>query len=548
MTFRHDEIRDYKENIRLDYGYAMTIASAQGLTVDRAFLLVDDRPARETIYPAATRHREGLDIYVNRSPLAFDIADRRPEDQTDMPVTDSDVRVYLAERWSRSQPKEAALDYVSEGAWRDPREGARAGIGSSASRPAGTIHDGLGDRQKEAAEARAAANDNAIVRITREIRHAVNGWRHGAAVDAFAAERTEVLAAWDELRERTRDEPNAVALSPAFRETLDRHGALLKQAASFRARPQTFDRLLAERAGIGEGEIEELREQHARAGKYLRSVAGKTAHASRQDAKREEAGVVQAIAAETAAPAPEPPVEPQPPLRPAEAVAPDQERDTTPDWRVLYKELQRDWNDLVARAEEPDLPLPLMGGYDALVPRVRALAAHPEISARPRNALEGLLEFHEDQTAAREITEAYLESAERHVNVYKALEREAEDRGIPITDQADYPKWREAAEVLAATGESILSSEERYGPYLDAITIGKARARLTVEQLRNRLHEVTVEAREPRPYRPESGPKQREGFAHILDDPEKLRELRAKARERDRKLGRHHRRSRGLSI
>ena len=78
--------------------------------------------------------------------------------------------------------------------------------------------------------------------------------------------------------------------------------------------------------------------------------------------------------------------------------------------------------------------------------------------------------------------------------------------------------------------------------------IGKARARLTVEQLRNRLHEVAGEAQEPRPYRPESDPKQREGFAHILDDPEKLRELRAKARERDRKLGRHHRRSRGLSI
>ena len=81
VTFRHDEIRDWHDNIRLDYGYAMTIASAQGLTVDRSFLLVDDRPARETIYPAATRHREGIDVYVNRSPLAFDIADRRPEDQ-----------------------------------------------------------------------------------------------------------------------------------------------------------------------------------------------------------------------------------------------------------------------------------------------------------------------------------------------------------------------------------------------------------------------------------------------------------------------------------
>ena len=60
VTFRHDEIRDYKDNIRLDYGYALTIASAQGLTVDRAFLLADARPARETIYPAATRHREAL--------------------------------------------------------------------------------------------------------------------------------------------------------------------------------------------------------------------------------------------------------------------------------------------------------------------------------------------------------------------------------------------------------------------------------------------------------------------------------------------------------
>ena len=135
VTFRHDEIRDYKDNIRIDYGYAMTIASAQGLTVDRAFLLVDDRPARETIYPAATRHREGIDIYVNRSPLAFDIADRRPEDQADMPVTDSDVRAYLAERWSRSQPKEAALDYIADGEWRDPREERRHGPGGTGGLP-----------------------------------------------------------------------------------------------------------------------------------------------------------------------------------------------------------------------------------------------------------------------------------------------------------------------------------------------------------------------------------------------------------------------------
>ncbi|MCY4550025.1 MAG: relaxase domain-containing protein, partial [Defluviicoccus sp.] len=208
VAFRHDEIRDWHDNIRLDYGYAMTVASAQGLTVDRAFLLVDDRPARETIYPAATRHREGLDIYVNRSSLVFDITEHRPEDRADMPVTDSDVRAYLAERWSRSQPKEAALDYVSDGAWRDAREEMpRRGPGARKA-------------HRDAAEAPEAANDNALIRIAHEIRHAVNGWRHGAAVDAFAAERGEVLAAWDELRARAREEGDAVALSPVFRETL----------------------------------------------------------------------------------------------------------------------------------------------------------------------------------------------------------------------------------------------------------------------------------------------------------------------------------------
>ena len=98
VVFRHDEIRDWHDNIRLDYGYALTITSAQGLTVDRAFLLIDDRPARETIYPAATRHREGLDIYVNRAPLVLAITERLQEDQADRPIMDTDIRAHLADR------------------------------------------------------------------------------------------------------------------------------------------------------------------------------------------------------------------------------------------------------------------------------------------------------------------------------------------------------------------------------------------------------------------------------------------------------------------
>ena len=192
-------------------------------------------------------------------------------------------------------------------------------------------------------------------------------WRHGAAIDAFAVERAEVLAAWDELRERTRDQGDAVALSPAFRETLDRHGALMKQARIFRARPQVFERLLAERVGLGEREIEELREQHSRAGRHLRSVKARASHAARQDALHEEPGIVEAIAAETAVPAAERAPDGLAPSRTAEETASGPDRDARPDWRTLYRELKRDWNDLVARSQDPDLPLLLIEGYDALI-------------------------------------------------------------------------------------------------------------------------------------------------------------------------------------
>ena len=201
-AFRHDEIRDWYGNIRLDHGYALTITSAQGLTVDRTFLLADARPARETIYPAATRHREGLDIYVNRAPLALDIADRRADNDREVAVTDTEIRAYLAERWSRSQPKEAALDYMAEGVWEN--RGRMSGR---------TEADPPAKPGKRGGPGRAAANDNTLARIARDIRRTAFGWRHAQTVASFVDGRRQVLAAYDDLRERTRIEGDAVALS-----------------------------------------------------------------------------------------------------------------------------------------------------------------------------------------------------------------------------------------------------------------------------------------------------------------------------------------------
>ena len=496
VAFRHDEIRDWHDNIRLDYGYAMTIASAQGLTVDRAFLLVDDRPARETIYPAATRHREALDIYVNRSPLAFDIAERRPEDRADMPVTDSDVRAYLAERWSRSQPKEAALDYVSEGAWRDAREEVprhRRAADQARQGPAGTG---------------AAANDNALVRISQEIRHAVNGWRHGAAVDAFAVERTEVLAAWDELRERTRQEGDAVALSPAFRETLDRNGALMKQAASFRARPRVFERLLSERAGIGEGELRELGDVHARAGSYLRSVTARATRRARQQAQEESEGAVEAASlvppdyldsippptdedhaeerAEAAWQAREPGRDQG--VGAAEAAARDARagaagRETAPVppaaeaparsetpmdlSQAAYRRLRRHWRAHLRRAESEGVHRFDRDGAEALVERIAAFAGREGLAAEPRAQFEEIVGQYRAHIAARDRVRDHLRDVDRHWLRYRSITERARQRDVPRRELRSWRIWLDRNERLLRAGRAILHNRATYGPHLD---------------------------------------------------------------------------------
>ena len=132
--------------------------------MDRTFLLADDRPARETIYPAATRHREAIDVYVNRAPLALDVADRRADSDRDAPVTDGEIRAHLAERWSRARPKEAALDYLADGAREELAEGVRER--EHAARPG--LQRGASDPHME--EPRTAANDNALTRIARDVR------------------------------------------------------------------------------------------------------------------------------------------------------------------------------------------------------------------------------------------------------------------------------------------------------------------------------------------------------------------------------------------
>jgi Ti-type conjugative transfer relaxase TraA len=57
------KIQDYRD---IEHGYAATIHKAQGITVDRAYVLASKYFDRHTTYVAMSRHREGADLYYAR--------------------------------------------------------------------------------------------------------------------------------------------------------------------------------------------------------------------------------------------------------------------------------------------------------------------------------------------------------------------------------------------------------------------------------------------------------------------------------------------------
>ena len=467
VRFRHDEIRDWYGNIRLDHGYALTITSAQGLTVDRTFLLADARPSRETIYPAATRHREALDIYVNRAPLALDIADRRADNDDhkakEAAVTDSEIREYLAERWSRSQPKEAALDYMVDGIWQDRRENIR-------SESHGDVRgESPGESRGGAADNPAAANDNALARIARSVRRTAFGWRHTQAVASFADGRREVLAAYEGFRERTRIEGDAVALGEAYRETLTRHAALLKQAEAFRARPDDFASLLAEHDGIGRGDLDAFEDLHTRARRHRRAATMRHVHLRSQSEATGRSRVKREAEQQGL----------EPEMRQAAQPIQDgavEEPSTPTKAQVVwdaYSALRREWSGHLAAAERAGIHAIYVNGCEQLRARMEALAENPALEDRPRRSLGNVLAQLDEATETRREVEDYLAQVKDRLEHRKhVLETVAMDLNKPVTGLTGYGRWRAEIDRLTETGRRIMDDRDTYSPHLNGIPLG----------------------------------------------------------------------------
>ena len=326
---------------------------------------------------------------------------------------------------------------------------------------------------------------------------------------------------------------------------------MLKQAETFRARPDVFASLLAERGGISRKDLDAFEDLHARARRHRRAATMRHVHRTRKEAEQDvqqpkpesRQGELSLEGSRAEAPrpvdtvmrdttgmqspdrdAPEarlidsvPPVEAEdypwalaaaaqedvPPPDQYAATEPNDGAITTPntampltdsepakpDWLSPYEALQRDWNELIDRVQQTGEPLFYAKGYADMIPRIQALAENGQIPAETRAPMIEALENHQRDLSSCRYVEDYLDAAERHMDTHASLQRVADGLGVPIIQISDHLGWRQEADRLRAAAETILADGERYGVHLDNMETGRARVEGKLSRLRQVIRE-----------------------------------------------------------
>lgn len=118
-TFRPSDLADEHGRARLGHAYASTIYGSQGLTTDRAFVLLDPSMNRHDIYVAASRARVETKLFLNSQGCDAHIKLELPLSERRGAVIDQEKRMaWFAARLARVQVKSCTLDPTLEFAGR----------------------------------------------------------------------------------------------------------------------------------------------------------------------------------------------------------------------------------------------------------------------------------------------------------------------------------------------------------------------------------------------------------------------------------------------
>ena len=197
-------------------------------------------------------------------------------------------------------------------------------------------------------------------------------------------------------------------------------------------------------------------------------------------------------------------------------------------------ELKRDWNRQVERAAEEGVHVIYTDGYDHLHKELDRVSKNMLLDRGVESEISAVLAHIGKVVSNRNYFDDCREYMADRLDRREVLEAAAAERGVAVPNYEDYDTWRDLTDFAVGRCEELMDDPGNYGIHLDYIahaqeSLGSALARVrdVLEDDDRHLAATLAGQREGEDIR-----MREERVARLLDDPEKLRELRQQRAER----------------
>ena len=210
------------------------------------------------------------------------------------------------------------------------------------------------------------------------------------------------------------------------------------------------------------------------------------------------------------------------------------------------EELKRDWNRQVDRAAEEGVHVIYTDGYDRLHKELDTIAGDMLLDRGVKSEISAVLAQLGKAMSNRNYFDNWPKLMAGQMDRREALEAEAAKRGVAVPNHEDYDTWRNVTDFAVGRCEGLMDDPGRYAIHLDYIALREESLGSALSRVREVLEDDDrhLAATLAGQHAGESLQMRDERVARLLDDPEKLRELRQqraerKAEKQQQSKGRH---------
>ena len=214
-----------------------------------------------------------------------------------------------------------------------------------------------------------------------------------------------------------------------------------------------------------------------------------------------------------------------------------------------WEELRQDWNRAVEHAEQAGIHVIYTRDYEYLRRHLESMAYDTHMGAQLRPAIPDALVQLDKAEASRQHIEKYRDSiVEALAQRRDRLEAKAAEKGVTVPEHKDYGIWRAAIDQAVDIGERIVANRGADNIHFAGVALrgeglGAAISRAR-EALRDDDKQISRAAKRER--QAERAAIRKDGYAHILEDPEAHRKRLEKAMKREHEASRKQ--GKGLSM